>query len=452
MTGVFKPGEAVQLYVNGQLAAEDVTNVPANIGLSGKFKIGARADNTTQGHWNGQIDDLRITGRALSASEIQSLSSRPVTAVTRRSTYSIAGQAVAVRVTGDPVAANNGLFYIHSDHLGSTNVLTKYSDGYIVSSSLTRYTPFGSYRSGGRNQITDRAYTGQKENMALGLYYYNARYYAPYLNRFLSADTLVPDPQNPQSFNRYSYVYNNVLNLTDPSGHCPHETVCIISGGDTLPTWWINNTRRIYVEGYGVFDRGHIERGYRSAEFFMEETEQALARGGGAFDNPAISRGGFLRSDYEATYSISDKVTSDQMEGVLYGMYTDFERGYEEHQSGRLDFYSSYAPEDLPSDHLGFWAFLNGKELDEIPFILENLGKVTPWNSGSMLINTWTNSKLNLTVPTGIPRNHEFTPMAPQTTDLGKGSSKTVWQNRPWPSWLEITPIPSSPDTWQRVN
>ncbi len=83
VTGVFKPGEAVQLYVNGQLAAEDVTNVPANIGLSGKFKIGARADNTTQGHWDGQIDDLRITGRALSASEIQSLSGRPVTAVTR---------------------------------------------------------------------------------------------------------------------------------------------------------------------------------------------------------------------------------------------------------------------------------------------------------------------------------------------------------------------------------
>ena len=39
--------------------------------------------NTTQGFWDGQIDDLQITGRALSASEIQSLSSRPVTAVTR---------------------------------------------------------------------------------------------------------------------------------------------------------------------------------------------------------------------------------------------------------------------------------------------------------------------------------------------------------------------------------
>ncbi len=220
VTGVFKPGEAVRLYVNGQLMAEDTTNVPDAIGQTGLFKIGARSDNTTQGFWDGQIDDLRITGRALNASEIQSLSSRPVTAVTRRSTYSIAGQPVAVRVTGDPEAANNGLFYIHSDHLGSTSVLTKYSDGYIVSSSLTRYTPFGGYRSGGPNPLTDRAFTGQKENMALGLYYYNARYYAPSLGRFLSADTLVPDPQNPQQFNRYAYSLNSPVRYIDPTGHC----------------------------------------------------------------------------------------------------------------------------------------------------------------------------------------------------------------------------------------
>ena len=83
MAGVFKPGGAARLYVNGQLMAEDTTNAPDAIGQTGLFKIGARSDNTTQGFWDRQIDDLRITGRALSASEIQSLSGRPVTAVTR---------------------------------------------------------------------------------------------------------------------------------------------------------------------------------------------------------------------------------------------------------------------------------------------------------------------------------------------------------------------------------
>lgn len=36
----------------------------------------------------------------------------------------------------------------------------------------------------------------------------------------MSADTIVPDPENPASYNRYSYVYNNPLKYTDPSGHC----------------------------------------------------------------------------------------------------------------------------------------------------------------------------------------------------------------------------------------
>jgi len=40
-----------------------------------------------------------------------------------------------------------------------------------------------------------------------------------YLNHFASADTIVPDPTNPQAFNRYSYVINNPIRLIDPSGH-----------------------------------------------------------------------------------------------------------------------------------------------------------------------------------------------------------------------------------------
>ena len=35
-----------------------------------------------------------------------------------------------------------------------------------------------------------------------------------------SPDTIVPDPTNPQSHNRYSYTYNNPLKYVDPSGHC----------------------------------------------------------------------------------------------------------------------------------------------------------------------------------------------------------------------------------------
>ena len=41
----------------------------------------------------------------------------------------------------------------------------------------------------------------------------------PGIGRFASADTLVPDPQNPQQFNRYTYSLNSPLVFTDPTGH-----------------------------------------------------------------------------------------------------------------------------------------------------------------------------------------------------------------------------------------
>ncbi|MDA1097154.1 MAG: RHS repeat-associated core domain-containing protein, partial [Chloroflexi bacterium] len=56
-----------------------------------------------------------------------------------------------------------------------------------------------------------------------GLYFYNARYYDSGLGRFISADTVVPGIGNPQAWNRYSYVLNNPLRYTDPSGHYSAE-------------------------------------------------------------------------------------------------------------------------------------------------------------------------------------------------------------------------------------
>ena len=55
--------------------------------------------------------------------------------------------------------------------------------------------------------------------VAAGLIYMNARFYVPSVGRFASADTIVPDPANPQSFNRYSYVENRPIIMHDPSGH-----------------------------------------------------------------------------------------------------------------------------------------------------------------------------------------------------------------------------------------
>jgi RHS repeat-associated protein len=86
---------------------------------------------------------------------------------------------------------------------------------------------FGDCRISTDTSGTDRLFTGQRLDTT-GLYYYNARYYDPEIGRFISADTIVANPANPQYFNRYSYVLNNPLKYTDPSG------MKVTAIGDTL--------------------------------------------------------------------------------------------------------------------------------------------------------------------------------------------------------------------------
>ena len=68
--------------------------------------------------------------------------------------------------------------------------------------------------------MTTKRFTGQYHEVALGLYFYGARWYDPLLGRFTQADTIIPDPAAPQAFNRYAYTLNNPLRYTDSSGHC----------------------------------------------------------------------------------------------------------------------------------------------------------------------------------------------------------------------------------------
>ncbi|MBM3133080.1 MAG: RHS repeat-associated core domain-containing protein [Chloroflexi bacterium] len=107
------------------------------------------------------------------------------------------------------------LEYLHTDHLGSTSVTTNTSGTTV---STVKYFPFGGARSQTGTLDTDKRFTGQRLDQT-GLYYYNARYYDATIGRFISPDTVVPNPANPQSLNRYSYCLNNPLRYIDPSGH-----------------------------------------------------------------------------------------------------------------------------------------------------------------------------------------------------------------------------------------
>jgi RHS repeat-associated protein len=124
--------------------------------------------------------------------------------------YFHGNERVAMR-RGDQV------YYLQGDHLGSTALVTD-AAGNVVSE--VRYQPYGQERWSTGVSPTDFGFTSQRAEAGFGLMDYNARYYSPALGRFISPDTLVPEPANPQSLNRYSYVYSNPLKYTDPSGHC----------------------------------------------------------------------------------------------------------------------------------------------------------------------------------------------------------------------------------------
>lgn len=69
---------------------------------------------------------------------------------------------------------------------------------------------------------TLRVQAGQISESQLGIYFYNARDYDPYLNRFIQADALIPQPGNSLAWDRYAYVNSNPINFTDPSGNMSH--------------------------------------------------------------------------------------------------------------------------------------------------------------------------------------------------------------------------------------
>jgi RHS repeat-associated protein len=143
--------------------------------------------------------------------------SGPVEIVGVTKYYHFGGQRVAMR-QGDVV------YYLHGDHLGSVSLTTD-SAGTVVAER--RYLPYGQVRWSSRAAMTDFGFTGQR-NDSFGLMDYKARYYDPFLGRFISADTVVPELGNPQNFNRFAYVLGNPVKYVDPDGRTVRSALSLI--------------------------------------------------------------------------------------------------------------------------------------------------------------------------------------------------------------------------------
>ncbi len=134
---------------------------------------------------------------------------------------SIGGSMIGVRFArSDQTVATR---YFHKDHLGSVAVITN-ENGVVVERNA--YDAWGKRRfpngtddpSGSITSSTTRGYTNHEQLATVSLVHMNARVYDPKLAKFTSVDPVIKNLLNGQHHNGYSYVSNNPLKFTDPSG------------------------------------------------------------------------------------------------------------------------------------------------------------------------------------------------------------------------------------------
>lgn len=119
-------------------------------------------------------------------------------------------------------AATSQVKYPLKDHLGS---ITGYTGANGAVLEELSFDAWGKRRNADWSPATatykgfERGFTEHEHYDLFSLIDMNGRVYDPVLARFLSPDPVVQDQTDLQAFNRYSYVMNNPLNATDPSGY-----------------------------------------------------------------------------------------------------------------------------------------------------------------------------------------------------------------------------------------
>jgi|GEM_PF-3782071 len=185
--------------------------------------------------------------------------------------------------------------YLHRDHLGSIESITS-----AAGALLERF----SYDAWGHKRRTDwqsgspplaasawtaRGFTDHLELDALGLVHMGGRLYDPLIGRMLEADPVVQNAGSVEHCNRYSYVQNNPLTLTDPSGYF-----------SVNPFNWVKSGFKVLAGiGKGIFNAAikqlrkvgsWVQKNYKTLVTMAYVTMTIMATGGtGTFLNAILS-------------------------------------------------------------------------------------------------------------------------------------------------------------------
>ncbi len=204
---------------------------------------------------------LGAEGNALYERETEGLVTK-----NRHYIYAANSQAVAIH-TND--GTTDSMEYLHRDHLGSVEAITD-TNGQVT--ERISFDIWGKQRSVDWSDVplgnyivntTNLGFTGHESIPEVGYIHMNGRVYDPVLGRFLSADPNVQSDTDAQSYNRYSYVSNNPLRYTDPTGYFILDLVkAVLSPITSVLHDFMGRNATALMMAYLAYSLGPVETGW----------------------------------------------------------------------------------------------------------------------------------------------------------------------------------------------
>ncbi|MGB2896118.1 MAG: RHS repeat-associated core domain-containing protein, partial [Anaerolineales bacterium] len=231
------------------------------------------------------------------------------------------------------------------DALGSMRQLAETGGGITLVQS---YEPYGRVLNSTGIGSTSFQFTGEAFDET-GLTYLRARYYAPYLNQWIQPDPAIIDPSIPTDWNRYTYVRNNPVNYTDPTGlKVDYEGVL---KGDY-----------IYSCNCGWIDVGHANPVIANHIFRLL---QVKGNPGGGFVQDITALELKIDTPYWNVsfrhYALVKTQPVASERDLALGIFMELEQRRELLQWFSFWGDSFYSEEDLTSDLIGFYMSVNGQ-------------------------------------------------------------------------------------------
>jgi RHS repeat-associated protein len=127
---------------------------------------------------------------------------------------------------------NGAPHYVHTDGVGS---VIQGTDAAGHQEARVEYDPFGAFGSASWSHWPTRLFAGEETDSTNGsvsesIVYLRARYYDPFIGRFISSDPLGGSTDDTQSLNAYAYCENDPVGHIDPSGDIPIPVILAGAG------------------------------------------------------------------------------------------------------------------------------------------------------------------------------------------------------------------------------